>query len=99
MSETEDLTGPLLKMLRQCGVWATRMQSGVVKVKGGWCHMSPKGTADILARPGGRVVWIETKIGKYGQSEDQKTFQCLVEHMGDKYVIARTIDEGIEAIK
>lgn len=99
MSETSEITGPALKALRQCGVWATRMQAGKVKVRGGWMMLSPAGTPDILARPLGRMCWIETKIGKNGQTPEQIDFQRMSQEWGDEYHLCRSIDDVLLVLR
>lgn len=99
MSETTTLTGPLIKMLRQAGVKTFRMQSGKVKVAGGWMYLCPNGTADILCFPRGQPVWVETKLQGKDQSEDQCRFQEDMEVLGHRYIVARTLDEGLAALQ
>ena len=36
MSEQSEITGPLVKMLRQMGIFTLRLNSGKVRVRGGW---------------------------------------------------------------
>ena len=46
-------TGPIretLDALAKLGVWAMRVNSGKVKVRGGWVQLAPDGTADIIGR-------------------------------------------------
>ena len=103
MSETSDLTGPLVKMIGQMGVMVLRMNAGKVKVRGGWMQLHKKGTADILCFPRGRVVWIETKDVPVDyhkeQRESQEAFRDDVLALGHEYHLVRTIDEGLEAVR
>ncbi len=100
MSETSELTGPLVKMLTQAGVTAIRMQSGKVRVRGGWMMLAPAGTADILCFPRRKpVTWIETKTLKGELREKQKEFRDHMTQLGHRYIVARSIDEGLEAIR
>ena len=105
MSETKDLTTPLIKALNQTGGWAERMNSGTIRLKGRTIKLHDKGTADILFFPRlrlecyARPVWIETKIGKHGQDADQSLFQLRVETLGHRYILARTMDEGLGALR
>ena len=102
MSEASELTGPLVKMIRQTGTLVLRMNSGKVKVRGGWMQLHEAGTADILCFPRGVPVWIETKAvkreGHKDQREAQDAFRLRVEALGHRYVYARTLDEGLEAL-
>jgi hypothetical protein len=104
LSETRELTGPLLRMIQQTGTIAFRMQSGRVKVAGGWMHLCPEGTADILCFPRGLpVTWIETKApdGKTAKArqESQADFRYRVEQIGHRYLRVMSIDEGLAALK
>ena len=99
MSETSELTGPAIKAIKQCGVWATRMQAGRVKVRGGWMVLCPSGTPDILARPQGRICWIETKIGKNGQTPEQIDFQRMSKEWGDEYYLCRSLDDVLSVLR
>lgn len=103
MSETSDLTTPLRKMLEQAGCLVFRMNSGRVKVRGGWMVLCPEGTADLLCFPrSGGVVWLETKAVKKeshkAQREAQDAFRQRVEGFGHRYLYVRTIDEGMKAL-
>ena len=103
MSETSEVTGPLLKMLNQAGAYATRMPVGRVKVGRHWIMLHEEGTADILCflRTGG-VVWIETKSAKgtthKERAEKQAAFRDKVLALGHRHILAKSIAEGMEAI-
>jgi len=103
MSETSELTGPLVAMIRQMGIMCERMNSGKVKVAGGWLQLHSAGTADILAFPRCRVVWLETKMPKgktaKEQLENQAEFARRVRDLGHEYHRITTIDQGIEALQ
>jgi len=103
MSETSELTGPLVKMIRQMGILCERMNSGKLRVRGGWIQLHSSGTADILAFPRGRVVWIETKTIKgttnKEQIENQAEFQRVVTALGHSYHRITSIDEGLAAVR
>jgi hypothetical protein len=103
MSETTELTGPLVKMIRETGTFVLRLNSGKVKVRGGWMQLCPEGTADIVCFPKGAPVWLETKAvkrdGHKAQREAQDAFRERVEQLGHKYVLVRTIEEGINALQ
>ena len=104
MSETSDLTGPLVKMIRQMGHFPLRMNSGKVKVRGGWVQLHDKGTADILVFfRSGRVLWLETKdpdgTTQKQRVADQAAFRDKVLDLGHEYRIIKSIDEGLEAVR
>ena len=114
MGETRELTRPLIEKLNQSGGLALRMNSGKVKVKGGYVQLHEEGTADILFFPRNPnpplcrgwyqpvwPVWIETKTGrtKPERVKKQAEFRAKVEALGHRYILARTMDEGLEALR
>jgi hypothetical protein len=90
----------VLDYLKAAGIFHMRMQSGRAKVRGGWMHVCPAGTADILAfDENGGVVWIELKRLKGEQREKQVEFQAKVTAIGHKYVVVRSVEDVAAAFK
>jgi len=79
------------------------MNSGKVKVRGGWMQLHSPGTADILVFPQGRIVWLETKDPKGSthkeQVKAQADFRDRVMALGHEYYRITSTDEGIEKVK
>lgn len=103
MSETSDLTGPILKAVQKAGYLAMRMQSGRVKVRGGWMNMAPPGTADIVIfRPFKEPIWAETKTVKgrtnKEQIESQAKFAGTVIGLGHIYIRATCLDDVLAVL-
>ena len=110
MSETSEITGPLIKALNQTGGLAMRMPVGKLQKGRAWVQLHEEGTADILffRRPGcmgdpRQPIWIETKDGaartKKSRKEKQAEFRAKVEALGHRYILAKTIDEGLAALR
>lgn len=108
MSETSEITGPLIKALNQTGGWAERMNSGKAKRGKYFIIMHGEGTADIIFFPRTsctgepkQPVWIETKQPKGHTNPDQviaqAAFKEKVEALGHRYVRVITVAEGLEA--
>ena len=108
MSETSEITGPLIEALNQTGGWAERMNCGKVKRGKHYIMLHGEGTADIQFFPRTnplngvvKVVWIETKQPKGHtnpeQIEAQARFKAKVEALGHRYVRVTTVQEGLEA--
>jgi len=111
MSETKELTRPLIDALNQTGGWAERMNSGTIRLPGRSIHMHGEGTADILFFPrhpnqprglaGGycRPIWIETKTpaGKTAKKriEAQAAFRAKVEALGHRYIKVTSVQQGL----
>ncbi len=51
MAEHDEITRPLIDALNETGGLALRMNSGRVRVKGGFMQLHKKGTADVLFFP------------------------------------------------
>lgn len=100
MSETRAITTPILEALRKAGILAFRMNSGKVRVRGGFVHMAKKGTADILCFPSRRAVWIETKDPKGATAKEQRdaqgAFRDEVLALGHIYIRATCWDDVVE---
>lgn len=75
-----------------------RTQSGIVKVKGGFLHLMPNGTADFMVCPANRLpIWIELKaVGQKTSKErikDQAAFADEVRGLGHIYGICMSVDD------
>ena len=104
MSETSSLTAPLRKMYEQAGALVFRMPVGKLQKGKHWIQLCDEGTADLLVFPRqGPVTWVETKdpegTTKKTRKEKQAAFRERVEAMGHRYLLVKTIDEGLEALK
>lgn len=56
-----------------------------------------KGVSDIICLCEGRAYFIEVKGTDGRQSEDQKLFQQFVERAGCEYILAKCLEDVIEA--
>jgi len=104
MSETSKLTGPIVKALEQAGYFALRLNSGSAKRGKYWLKLCPEGTADILCCPRDSMpLWIETKDVKKDfhkkTAEAQENFRNTVESLGHKYIVARSLDDVLNALR
>lgn len=72
-----------------------RQNTGGALLKGRLVTFGTPGCADILGiiAPTGRFLAIECKTTTGKQSEDQKSFQRMVEAMGGLYVLARSVGD------
>lgn len=103
MSESSDLTSPLIKMIGQMGIFCERMNSGKVRVRGGWMQLHSAGTADILVFYRSRVIWFETKDAKghtnKEQIDNQARFRDKVEAIGHEYYRIKSIDDALAVLR
>lgn len=95
MTPETKLKGEVQDLLTVYGFFWMRLQSGMVKVKNGWMHLCPTGTADLVVFPGKGfgVGWIELKQLKGTQQKSQVEFQAKAKAAGHPYLIARSVDD------
>jgi len=87
------------------GFLAWRSQAGVVKSRGGgWVHLAPAGTADVVGLHGPHGVFfaVETKAThldtcKCRTCAAQRKWCWAIEARGGKYVKARTVNAVLRA--
>ena len=103
--EETSLVRQILEYLSLRGIWAYRVNTGALRDKTGRpVFFGVKGHPDIVARskPGRiqrescRVVWIEAKSSKGRQSEAQKEWEQIALKHGDKYILARKLEDVME---
>lgn len=105
MSETKNVTKPILEALTKAGYFAMRLNSGRIKSRsGGWIMLCPEGTADLVIYPHKCLpVWIETKDPKgrtaKDQLEAQARFRETVQSLGHSYVRATCLDDVLTIIR
>jgi len=104
MSETSSLTGPIVEAFTKMGIFAMRLNSGTAKRGRYYIKLCPPGTADVLAFPSGRVLWVETKEirdlkRKGSTAEAQAAFRATVESLGHLYVRATCLDDVLEVLR
>ncbi len=84
----------VIDALEKTGVHHVRIQSGKVRVRGGWMCLAKEGTADILCCPNSRLpVWLELKQLKGKQRECQIEFEASVRALGHSYHVIRGLDD------
>lgn len=97
MAETQDITRPIVDALTQLGIYCLRLNSGKVRVRGGWMTLCPEGTADIVIFPRGRMpVWVETKTKTGKLRTAQVVFADKIIDLGHSYWTIRSLDEMLE---
>ena len=109
MSETSEITGPLIAALNQTGGYAIRMNSGKIRAGKRWIILHEAGTADILFFPRNIIpsahrkpVWIETKQPKGHtnpeQVKAQADFKAKVEALGHRYIRVTSVKECLDLV-
>jgi hypothetical protein len=103
MSEQSEITSPIKTALEKAGYFVLRIQSGVVRVKGGFMHLAPTGTADLLVFDGRKPLWVEAKLKgnktNKKRAADQAEFRDRVLALGHGHVRAESLDDVLEALK
>ncbi len=78
-----------------------RVNSGKVKVRGGFMQLAPDGTADLLifVEPFARVCALEVKDAKGTQRDSQVAWAAQLRAKGGHYAVVRNLDEALAAVK
>jgi hypothetical protein len=96
------IKGEIRDYLEMTGEHFLRLQSGIVKVRGGFMHLCPTGTPDFLVI---RAVphWIEIKAEgcktQKERAEKQAAFADKVVKLGHRHIKATTLTEVIEFLE
>ncbi len=86
----------IIDHLKLRGGLVFRMNSGSTKNN---VKLAPKGTPDLLAIMINKVLWIEVKTATGKPNKDQINMHIVLKTMGQKVIIARSLDDVIEALK
>lgn len=95
-------------MLRACvsaleaaGALVLRVQSGRVKVRGGWMQLAPEGTPDLLVvvPPHGRLLGLEVKAARGRVRPSQVTWADAARRHGAAVRIVRSSVEAVSAYR
>lgn len=97
-SETA-LSKAIRDALEATGAWVLRVNSGMIQLRhGGWMHLAPKGTPDVLVLAPVKA-WLEVKRpGEKLTAEQELTHARLVEagwHVG----VAHSVGEALELVR
>ena len=88
----------ILEYLEYRGVFCYRQNSGAFKTEaGGFYRMGEKGAPDIIAVIKGQFTGIEVKGPKGRQNENQKEFERRLTEAGGRYILARSLDDIVDA--
>jgi hypothetical protein len=80
------LQADIVRSLRRAGFTVVRINSGKVKVRGGWMELAPEGCPDLYVIGAG---WIETKTLTGKLSEAQKAFHKRIADEGEYVAVER----------
>ena len=98
MKTENQIQNEIIEYLTCCGFIVHRMQSGKVKVKGGWMQLCPEGTPDLFAvGRNGKTIWIEVKTKNGSVSDKQADQICELISRGQDVFIIRSVQQ-LEAV-
>lgn len=104
MSKTPEtvLKDEVVEFLNKSGLFYRRMQSGKVKVRGGFMQLVPEGTADFLVCKRTMTYWLELKAPKgttaKARKEAQAAFGEEVRALGHTYAICESLSDVQEVL-
>lgn len=94
-----DVSKPVAAFLKSSGLFYMRMQTGHVQRGSRHLWFGTPGCADFVVFLKREVYWLETKSTVGKQAENQREFQDKVLAEGHHYILARSVDDVIEAIE
>jgi len=99
MSETEIMRDILIAVsaLPETMIWRNNTGQGTAQ-GGRVIRFGLPGSPDILGVCRGRSIGIEVKTAKGRQSQQQRRFQRAFEAAGGVYVVARSVEEAVDAL-
>jgi hypothetical protein len=104
MSETANITSPIVEALKQMGWMAIRLNSGAARMGKRYIKLCPAGTPDIVAFKSDEPVWwIETKderdLNRKGETASkQAEFRATVLALGHRHTRATCVDDVLAAL-
>lgn len=98
MAETA-ISRSIADSLEGLGYIVVRLQSGKVRVRGGWMQGNREGAPDrgVLVG-GGRVCWLEVK-DQTAERLSQKKWRERAEKLGHVVAIVKSVGEAVAAVR
>lgn len=99
MSETSEIVTPLVKAINAIpDCFALRVNAGKVAVRGGWMHLAPEDTADIIGHVRGRFFAFECKVPGKKPDAGQEAFLERQGRAGCLVAAVTSVTEGLRAL-
>lgn len=100
MSETSQIVTPAIDALNAIPrVWARRLHSGKVKVRGAWMHLGDAGAPDFFALVDGRPIFFEAKLPKGLVTEEQIAEHGRIRRAGGTVHVVRSVREVMDVVR
>ena len=103
MSETSSIVTPSIAAINATGLaFVFRCQSGLVRVRRGWMHLSPAGTPDVVGwmlDGSCRFIGIEAKVEGKKPSAEQDAIRRRILADGGVAGIAYSVGEALAIVR
>ena len=93
MTETQ-LSAAIRKALEKAGFWPIRVNSGALRVAGGFVHGAPAGTPDICLVDLG--AWLEVKLPGREADEKQAAWHARARKAGVRVAVVSSPVEAVQ---
>jgi hypothetical protein len=93
-----ELQASIVSSLERLGYLVIRVQSGKVKVKGGWMQLAPEGTPDLHVMSPGLATWLETKVKDGKLRPSQVAWHERAKKGGHRVAVVRSVAEALQAV-
>ena len=84
----------VVEAIRSMGVMVERVQSGKVKVQGGWMRLASPGTPDLWTSCG----WLECKTAKGLLSDEQIAWHARARDAGVNVAVVRSAADAVRIV-
>lgn len=96
ISETQ-ISKEIRDYLNKRGIYNLRLNSGKVRVRGGWMQLCDEGTPDRYCLFKGKSIFIETKVPGEKPTDEQLAAHDRIRRSGGIIIIAERLDDVIES--
>lgn len=94
-----EILAALSREFHPSGIFWRQNAGRIRSDRGAWISLGPPGIADIVGVLAGRAVFVEVKTSAGRQRKAQKAFQAAAEKAGGIYLVARSPEEAVSALK
>ena len=90
-----EIQAAVIEALQAMGVMVERVQSGKVKVRGGWMRLASEGTPDLWTSLG----WLECKTEKGLLSDEQIAWHARARDAGVNVAVVRSAADAVRIVQ
>jgi hypothetical protein len=98
MSTETDLSRAIQDALGKLGAMVERIQSGKVRVRGGYMHLASEGTPDLFVAFRGATGFLEVKTREGERRTAQAEWHERAHKHGVRVAVVRSVEEALRTV-